>query len=118
VNLTLPLLDPSLNYLELLNACDSISLSITDEESQAIERATQKQAESKVWFSQRAGRITASRLKAACHTDISKPSRSLIKTICYPEAHKFTSTATRFAAFLSIIIVNKNTATNDFTLYE
>lgn len=84
------------NYVELLDACDKILLTITEEECRAIERETKMQAQSKVWFSQRAGRITASRLKAACHTDPAKPSRSLIKTICYPEAHKFTSTATRF----------------------
>ena len=33
-------------------------------------------------------------MKAVCHTDAAKPSQSLIKGICYPEAFKFTSKAT------------------------
>ena len=83
-----------LNYVQLLEKCYDIHLSITEPECKAIEKETQNQAASRVWFAQRAGRITASRLKAACHTDISKPSKSLIKQICYPEAHKFYSAAT------------------------
>ena len=47
-------------------------------------------------FQQRAGRITASQLKSACHTSPSKPSKSLIKTVCYPEEHKVSNAATRW----------------------
>lgn len=85
----------SLNYLELLGQCDKTIISITEKECEAVERETRQQSQSKTWFDQRAGRITASKLRAACHTDPAKPSKSLIKTICYPEAHKFTSVATR-----------------------
>jgi hypothetical protein len=85
-----------LNYMELmklLEKCHDIQLSITEAECKlkSIEKEMQNQAASKVWFAQRAGRITASKLKAACRTDISKPSKSLIKQICYPEAYKFFS---------------------------
>ncbi|PFX16636.1 hypothetical protein AWC38_SpisGene19074 [Stylophora pistillata] len=45
---------------------------------------------------QRSGRVTASRLGAVCHTNINKPSHSLIKTTCYPEATKFVSIATNW----------------------
>ena len=83
-----------LDYIELLEKCHNTQMSITEAECRAIEKETRNQAESKVWFAQRAGRITASKLKAACRTDISKPSKSLIKQICYPEAHKFYSAAT------------------------
>jgi hypothetical protein len=67
-----------LNYMELLEKCHDIQLSITEAGCKSIEKETQNQAASKVWFAQRAGRITASKLKAACRTDISKPSKSLI----------------------------------------
>jgi len=44
-----------------------------------------------MWFQQRAGHITASKLKEILHTDFSQPSMSLIKGICYPAAHQFSS---------------------------
>ena len=40
--------------------------------------------------------MTASKFKAACHTDWSKPSPSLIKSISYPENFRFTTTATQW----------------------
>ena len=55
---------------------------------------TRDQSKSNLWFTYRAGRITASRMKSVCHTDISNPSQSLIKTIVYPESYRFTSKAT------------------------
>ena len=61
----------------------------------AIEKETRQQSESKIWFEQRAGRITASKFKAAIHTDPANPSRSLIKQICYPNAYRFETKATR-----------------------
>lgn len=62
----------------------------------SVERETRKQSGSKVWFRQRAGRITASKLKQAIHTDWKKPSKSLIKSICYPQSYQFSSAATRY----------------------
>lgn len=85
-----------LEYVELLQQCQVISLEVTSDECKAIEAATRKQSHSKVWYQQWAGRITASNLKSACKTKIAKPSKSLIKSICYPEAHKFSSAATRW----------------------
>ena len=64
--------------------------------AKAVEQETIQQASSKLWFKFRAGRITASRMKQACHTDPAMPSQSLIKTICYPEAYKFVSKATQW----------------------
>ena len=60
-----------------------------------IEEETREQASSQVWFQQRAGRVTASNFKAATRTSPTEPSRSLVTKICYPEAVKFTSEATR-----------------------
>ncbi len=44
----------------------------------------------------RAGRITASRFKAVCHTDPSNPSKSLNMSICHPELYRFKNAATRY----------------------
>lgn len=49
---------------------------------------TRTQADSRLWYQQRAGRVTASKLRQVLHTDISQPSLSLIMAICYPETYK------------------------------
>ena len=85
-----------LTYSELLKVCDETTISLTSSQCELVERQTRKQASSRVWFEQRRGRITASKLKAACHTNIEKPSKSLIQGICYPESHRFSTAATRW----------------------
>ena len=55
---------------------------------------TKAQHKSKSWFQYRAGRITASRFRQVLHTDPHKPSLSLLKSICYPKIHKFSTKAT------------------------
>ena len=81
-------------YTELLELCDEVQLSVTSQEAQNFEVNTREQAKSPVWFKQRAGRITASKMKAVCATDPSHPSQSLISQICYPHLNKFTTSAT------------------------
>ncbi|XP_046856173.1 uncharacterized protein LOC124449282 [Xenia sp. Carnegie-2017] len=44
----------------------------------------------------RAGRVTASRFKAACRTNRDSPSKSLITSICYPKLKKFSTAETRW----------------------
>lgn len=83
-----------MNYMELLNASDTTEITITAEMAVAVEKATTNQSSSKLWFKYRAGRVTASRMKAVCHTDPANPAQSLIKSICYPEVFKFSSKAT------------------------
>ena len=61
-----------------------------------VEKTTRGQAKNKLWFQFRAGRITASRMYGACHTSLTKPSLTLIRNICYPEAEKFSSPATDY----------------------
>ncbi len=70
------------------------SIKVSFEQVKAVDVSTREQAKSTVWFQQRVGRITASRLKLAIHTDIMQPSQSLIKSICYPESHNFKFKAT------------------------
>ena len=55
---------------------------------------TRKQTQDRQWLALQSGRITASKLKAVTHTDISQPSSSLVQSVCYPEVSKFTSVAT------------------------
>ena len=63
--------------------------------SSLVEQHTKEQSKSRLWYSYRAGRITASKFKAAVSTDGAMPSQSLIKSICYPEQHKFSSASTK-----------------------
>ena len=59
-----------------------------------IEEKTREQSKSKLCHRYRAGRITASKFKQAA---ISKFHYiSLVKSICYPEIMKFTSSAIRY----------------------
>lgn len=87
-----------LSYPQLLLQCEEVykNLSISPEQAKSVEQKTRKQADSKVWFQQRAARITASKFKAASRTDITQPSKSLIKAICYPEGCRFKSKATEW----------------------
>ena len=86
-----------LSPTELQKACqDFRQEELTQLQVQAVEEETRNQSSSTLWFSQRAGRITASKLKQVLQTSLLQPSRSLIKSICYPEAHKFSTAATRY----------------------
>ena len=88
----------ALSYSDLLKRCESVfaSLKVTEDQAKHIESATRDQAQSTVWFRYRAGRVTASRFKAAACTDPTQPSQSLLKMICYPESYKFSNAATRW----------------------
>lgn len=87
-----------LPYHKLLEVCEDVydSLEISAEQCINLEKSTKDQAKSKLWFTSRAGRVTASNFKSAACTDLTRPSQSLIMTVCYPEAYKFTSSATRY----------------------
>ena len=79
----------------LHNLFDSI-YNINAKQQLAVEEKTRKQASSRLWFRMRAGRVTASKFKAACCTNPSKPSHSLIMSICHPELVKFSNEATKW----------------------
>ena len=57
----------NLTYPALLSKCEEAyeDLSICSNQVELVENKTRKQSNSKIWFQQRSGRITASRLKAA-----------------------------------------------------
>lgn len=85
---------------ELGKLCQHFQLEeLSPSQVQAVERVTRSQSASRIWFRQRAGRITASKLKQVLNTNPHEPSKSLIKAICYPEAYRFTTAATRYLGF-------------------
>ena len=67
---------------------------MTEAQAKTVEEKTRSQYHNRLWYRMRAGRITASKLKAVCHTDQAFPSESLVMSICHPELSKFKSTAT------------------------
>jgi len=85
-----------LSYNDLLDICESTEIQVTDDMAKAVEKETRSQSSSKLWYTYRAGRVTASRMKAVCHTNVANPSQSLIKSICYPEAYNFFSKQTEW----------------------
>lgn len=85
-----------LTYKELLDVGEDIVFELIKDQILTIERHTKAQYASDLWFKHRAGRITASKMKAACRTDPASPSISLIKQICYPKQCSFSTAATRW----------------------
>jgi len=88
----------SLQFSDLLQKCEEIydGITVTVAQAKLVEEETRKQSSSKIWFDQRSGRVTASKLYSVLHTNQSKPSVSLIKSICYPGATKFFSKACEY----------------------
>ena len=78
-----------LSYPQLLDRCETVfeNYFITVDMIASTEKHTRGQSHSKLWFQQRAGRVTASKLKTAVCTNKSQPSMSLIKSVCYPESN-------------------------------
>ena len=97
VNLQITFAKPSyldLEYHELLKACESVKAEVAEGMAIAVEKKNRLQANSNLWFKFRAGRVTASRMKAVRHTEPTNLSQSLVKAICYPELFCFTSKQT------------------------
>ena len=74
----------NLSYLELLNESKQVlnSLTVTNEQAKKLEKATREQSKASIWYDYRAGRVTASKMKSAAHTNPAKPSHSPINA-CY-----------------------------------
>ena len=60
-----------------------MDIKLTREQVDFIENATKQQSNSLLWKDMRIGRIAAS-IVYVLHTNIDKPSASVIKTICTP----------------------------------
>lgn len=74
-----------LGFESLLSKGKEIIIDIKKEQCLLIKSSTREQSKSKIWYQQRAGRITASKLNFVCHTKVERPSQRLIKSICYPK---------------------------------
>ncbi|KAI4803255.1 hypothetical protein KUCAC02_006806, partial [Chaenocephalus aceratus] len=80
-------------------------LNLTPEQCLLVEEKTRKQSRSRVWFEQRAGRVTASSFHEAAKTERSS---SLIKIVCYPRSSQFSTEATRWG------LQNEDTANKSY----
>ena len=78
-----------------MNSC-LLLVTIKSQQAMQVESKTKLQANSRLWYQMRAGRITASRLKGACRTNPAQPSISLIMAVCHPEMFKFKTVPTNW----------------------
>ena len=85
-----------MNYADLVQHCQGLIISISEEQAEAVETATRDQASSNLWHSFRASRITASNMKSVCLTSPAQPVLGLIRRMCNPEAVQFTTVATQW----------------------
>jgi len=85
-----------LMYKELLEVGEGVVFELCAEQIYEIDQHTRAQQGCDLWFKHRAGHITASKMKAACHSDPATPLLSLIKQICYLKLCSFSTPATRW----------------------
>ena len=87
-----------MSHSDLLAKCDEVYTNyvFTSDEAKLVESHTREHSKSYVWFQQRSDRVTASKLKSVISTDPSKPSTSLIKSICYLDKCRFFSTTCKY----------------------
>ena len=78
----------SSSFDDLLRLSEETEIVVTVHQSRTVEEETRSQANSRLWFHMRAGRITASKLKALCSTDPAMPPVSLIFVHLSPRAIK------------------------------
>ena len=81
-------------YNDMMLHCATVDISVTEDQVLYVVQQTVDQSKSKLWFSMRAGRVTASTFNAACHKRIEKPAMSVLRSICMPNSHRFSSAAT------------------------
>ena len=85
----------SLGYTELLQKSNAVQLNYSDEQIKLVEENIQTQSKGAGFFKHCAGRIGASISGVVFHANLSQPSLSLIKTICYPSLYKKNTKAMR-----------------------
>lgn len=95
-----------LEYLRKI--ASTVYLHYSEDELEFIEAKTRDQAKSLLWYRFRAGRVTASKFKRVCCTNLQNPSVSLVLDICFPEEQQFYSKYTEYGK------KNEDTARNDY----
>jgi hypothetical protein len=68
----------------------------SQEQIDKIEVLTRNQYKSKLWSNMKEGRITGSSVYSVLHTDIEKPSKTVVQKVCYPLQANFKSTPTQY----------------------
>ena len=68
---------------DLLTKCNAIKIDVSPAQAAHVEAITREQSSNRLWFRFQSGRTTASKMKAACHTDPCKPALGLVMNICY-----------------------------------
>ena len=86
----LRLRDPQMDGCDLsvlLQHCEGLThlVAVTATEAAALEKTTRQQHKSDIWHSTRAGRITASIIHAVVSTSITRPAKSTVQKVCYPQ---------------------------------
>ncbi|XP_041931412.1 uncharacterized protein LOC121695012 [Alosa sapidissima] len=86
----LRLRDPQMDGCDLsvlLQHCEGLThlVAVTATEAAALEKNTRQQHKSDIWHSTRAGRITASIIHAVVSTSITRPAKSTVQKVCYPQ---------------------------------
>ena len=70
------LYDPDLSFdsfADILSHCAAVDISVTTAQVDYVLNDTEAQSKSKLWFSMRLGRVTASNFYAVCHTRLERP---------------------------------------------
>ena len=88
-------------FSDLLKRCKQVyqDTTVTAAQVKMVEEKTRSQSRSKLWFQQRAGRVTTSKLRSVLHTKVTNPSKSLLASICYPESARFSSEACMYGCW-------------------
>lgn len=114
-----------LTHEELLAKSDNVfaNIKITKSQSDLVEFETRKQTNCRLWYQQRAGRITASSVKAVLSTSVHNPSKSVVNKICDPESAKFSSDATNWGCnqeknARKLYEINMRTSHDDFIITD
>ncbi len=75
------------NLHDLLQHCNTLThlVAVTETQAAAVEARTRLQHRSPVWYTSRAGRITASNMHAVLSASVDKPATSTVAIVCYPK---------------------------------
>ena len=71
-----------------MQKCADVKIMLSDEYIKLVEQDTTDQAKGPGFFRHRAGRIGASVSGAVYHSNVARPSQSLIKSVRYPHLYK------------------------------
>lgn len=69
---------------------------MTPDDAHFIEQITRTQSNTWYWHKLRMGRVTGSNFRRVCRTNANNPSKSILKSICYPEKSTFFSEAVNY----------------------